>query len=149
MTVLYTDIGELVTNDPTHGDGGPLGIIADAALVVDGSEIVWVGRRADAPASEHVDAAELRDQGVEAFPEHVLVGRRHYSDIDPYRLRTAKSLEFMLLKSAQEFWLQFNWQFANFVEKECAPIGHLEAADSRSNRSSESAAFIPEQFALE
>ena len=43
MTVLYTDIRELVTNDPSH-DGGPLGIIADAALVVDGSDIV-VGRK--------------------------------------------------------------------------------------------------------
>ena len=38
MTTLYTDIGELVTNDPTQGDAGPLGIIADAALVVDGDQ---------------------------------------------------------------------------------------------------------------
>src|SRR3954465_3716244 len=82
-----------------------------------------------------------RDLGQE-----VLVGRRHDSDIDPYRLRTAKSLEFMLLKSAQEFWLQFNWQFANFVEKECAPIRHLEAADSRRNRSGARAAPSPHQF---
>ena len=36
MTVLYTDIRELVTNDPANGDGDPLGIITDAALVVDG-----------------------------------------------------------------------------------------------------------------
>ena len=37
MTVLYTDIRELVTNDPANGDGDPLGIITDAALVVDGA----------------------------------------------------------------------------------------------------------------
>src|SRR5437773_12401992 len=61
--------------------------------------------------------------------QEVLVGRRHYSDIDPYRLRTAKSLESMLLKSAQEFRLQFNWQFANIVETDCAQIGSYDAAD--------------------
>jgi len=51
-----TGIGQLVTCDPTVGDGSPLGVIPDAALVLDGSKVVWVGRAVDAPdADEQVD----------------------------------------------------------------------------------------------
>jgi imidazolonepropionase len=51
-TVIVTGIGELVTNDPTVGDGSPLGLITDAAVVVEGNRIVWVGAEADAPAAD-------------------------------------------------------------------------------------------------
>ncbi|HEX4471774.1 MAG TPA: imidazolonepropionase [Nocardioides sp.] len=54
-TTLITDIGELVTNDPDADD--LLGIIRDAAIVVDGPHVAWVGRAADAPAADQqVDA---------------------------------------------------------------------------------------------
>lgn len=56
MTVLYTGIGELVTNDPSQGDGSALGIIDDAAIVVDGDEIAWIGHSSNAPAADrHTD----------------------------------------------------------------------------------------------
>ena len=59
MTVLYTNIRELVTNDPANGDGDPLGIITDAALVVDGAKIAWIGRRAEAPdADDRISCAD-------------------------------------------------------------------------------------------
>jgi len=58
MSTLYTGIGELVTNDPGAGDGSALGVIADAALLVDGGTIGWVGPKAEAPeADRRVDWA--------------------------------------------------------------------------------------------
>lgn len=58
-TTLITHIGELVTNDPDARGAQPdlLGTIEDAALVVEGSSIAWVGPAAEAPdADERVDA---------------------------------------------------------------------------------------------
>ncbi|MFD7442398.1 imidazolonepropionase [Streptomyces sp. NPDC059909] len=56
-TTLVSNIGSLVTNDPTVGDGSPLGLIEDAALLLDGETVAWVGRAADAPqADESYDA---------------------------------------------------------------------------------------------
>ena len=45
MALLIEGIGQLVTNDPTLGDG-PLGLIRDAAVVVEGDAVAWVGPRA-------------------------------------------------------------------------------------------------------
>jgi imidazolonepropionase len=54
FSTLITNIGELVTNDPEAAD--LLGVVDDAALVVEGSAVAWVGRAADAPAAdERVD----------------------------------------------------------------------------------------------
>ncbi|GAA2521612.1 imidazolonepropionase [Winogradskya humida] len=52
MSLLLTNIGELVTQDDA------VGIVHDAAVVVDGERIVWVGPAAAAPAAdERIDAA--------------------------------------------------------------------------------------------
>lgn len=51
MTTLITDIGSLLTNDPE------LGTLTDAAIVLDGDKVAWVGSAASAPAAdERVDA---------------------------------------------------------------------------------------------
>jgi imidazolonepropionase len=56
-TTLITGIGELVTCESTLGDGSLLGIVHDAALIVDGTgEVAWVGSASVAPAAdERVD----------------------------------------------------------------------------------------------
>ena len=49
---LITGIAELVTNDPAAGDGSPLGLIPDAAVIVTGETVSWVGPARRAPAAD-------------------------------------------------------------------------------------------------
>ncbi len=56
-SLLITNIGELVTNDPQAGPG-LLGLVRDAAVLADGAHVAWVGPAAAAPAADAVlDAA--------------------------------------------------------------------------------------------
>ncbi|MFE4669365.1 imidazolonepropionase [Streptomyces sp. NPDC056716] len=56
-TTVITNIATLVTNDPSLGDGTPLGLIQDAAVVIDGDRVVWTGESSKAPATDNrVDA---------------------------------------------------------------------------------------------
>ncbi|HSN02786.1 MAG TPA: imidazolonepropionase [Acidimicrobiales bacterium] len=58
MTTLYTNIGELTTNDVRLGDATSMGRIFDAALVEEAGRVAWVGPAADAPAAdEAIDCA--------------------------------------------------------------------------------------------
>ncbi len=59
-TTLITNIASLVTNDPAQGDGGPLGLLTDAAVVLDGEKIAWVGPAAKAPAADETYDADGR-----------------------------------------------------------------------------------------
>ena len=45
--MLVDRIGELVTNDASWG--GMLGIVRDAAVVVDGDRIAWIGSSREVP----------------------------------------------------------------------------------------------------
>ena len=51
-SLLLTGIGELVTNDPGAGDGSPLGLLTDAALLLEHGRVAWVGPRLEAPAAD-------------------------------------------------------------------------------------------------
>lgn len=59
-TTLITNIAGLVTNDPAQGDGTPLGLLTDAAVVLDGETVAWVGPAAEAPAADEIHDAKHR-----------------------------------------------------------------------------------------
>ena len=66
-TVLVDNIGELVTNDPSTGEG-PLGIVRDAAVLVVDGVVAWVGARGAAPDA---DAAVVDAGGRAVLPGFV------------------------------------------------------------------------------
>ncbi|GHE61782.1 imidazolonepropionase [Streptomyces longispororuber] len=58
-TTLIHNITTLVTNDQSLGKGA-LGLLQDAAVVLDGTRVAWVGPTADAPAADEAYDAEGR-----------------------------------------------------------------------------------------
>jgi imidazolonepropionase len=58
MTLLVRGIAELVTNDPSLGDGSPLGVLRDAALAIEDGRVAWIGPVDDAPAADRMIDAE-------------------------------------------------------------------------------------------
>jgi imidazolonepropionase len=65
--VLVEGIGELVTNDPSHGP--PLGIVRDAAVAIEGDRVVWTGSRETAP--DGIPGPSLDLEGRAALPGFV------------------------------------------------------------------------------
>ena len=62
-TRLLTNIGELLTNDPSLGDGSAVGRLRDAALLVADGRVAWVGRASDAPAADERSGAHVSATG--------------------------------------------------------------------------------------
>jgi imidazolonepropionase len=78
VSTVVTGIAELVTNDPALGPG-PLGIVSDAALVVDGGRVAWVGPAAGAPAADariDVDGRAVLPGFVDSHTHLVFAGDR-------------------------------------------------------------------------
>jgi imidazolonepropionase len=63
--MLLTGIGELVTNDPApEREGGPLGIVRDAAVLVEDGLVAWVGPSAQAAPHADVEVVDVEGDAV-------------------------------------------------------------------------------------
>jgi imidazolonepropionase len=74
MSLLITNIGELFSNDPEHGD-----VVRDAAVVVNGDRIAWVGPKSGAPDADErldVDGAAVLPGFVDSHSHLIFAGDR-------------------------------------------------------------------------
>jgi hypothetical protein len=85
--------------------------------------------RAAAGARSEKHSVDSTNHAEPSFTYHllkILVCRRHYAHIDSSCLRTPKPFDFLLLNRTQELGLEFERQFANFVEQKRAAIRRLK-----------------------
>ena len=78
-SIVFSNIGELTTNDPTVGDESALGRMKDAALVIDEGRVVWTGQSAAAPAADteiDVEGAAIIPGFVDSHTHLVFAGER-------------------------------------------------------------------------
>lgn len=59
-STLIANIGQLVTNDPAQGDGTSLGVLHDAAVVIEDERVAWVGPAFATPPTDLAFDAEAR-----------------------------------------------------------------------------------------
>ncbi|MEY2946197.1 MAG: hypothetical protein RL243_971 [Actinomycetota bacterium] len=75
---LFTNIGQLVTNDATLGSGA-IGVLPDAAMVVEAGLVVWVGSSKQAPAADSakdLEGAAVIPGFVDSHAHPVFAGDR-------------------------------------------------------------------------
>ncbi len=66
-SLAITNIGELLTNDPTVGDGSPVGRLTGAAIVLEEGRVAWVGPASQVPAAD----SQLDANGAAVLPGFV------------------------------------------------------------------------------
>lgn len=75
---LFTNIGQLATNDATLGSGA-IGVLPDAAMVVEAGVVVWVGPSKQAPAADcakDLEGAAVIPGFVDSHAHPVFAGDR-------------------------------------------------------------------------
>ena len=95
-------------------------------------------------------------QVVEIFAEafgidlllQVLVGSSNDSYVGAVRSFVADSFEFSFLQDAQQFALQCERDFTDFVQEQCAPVGQFETAGAVGHSAGERTFDVAEEFAF-
>src|SRR5688572_5089948 len=80
---------------------------------------------------------------------HISISGGDNTHVNFYCVTSSYAFKFTLLEHTQQFRLQVNRQFANFVEKDRSAIGNLKTSDATRVSARESAPFVAEQFALD
>lgn len=78
-SVIFTNIGELITNDPAVGDESVMGRIKNGALVVEDGIVAWTGEALNAPSADtqiDVQGAAMLPGFVDSHTHLVFAGER-------------------------------------------------------------------------
>ena len=88
----------------------------------------------------------------EAIVQHLLlqvtIGRGKHPYVDPQDGIVTDPLQVAVLQYPQQFCLQAQRQFTDFVEEQCAVIGHFELAGAMMDRPGEGTFDMAEQLTL-
>src|SRR5439155_10871856 len=82
-------------------------------------------------------------------PFQVAMGRRHKPSVDSPRSWAPQALEFPLLQNAQQFWLEFQGDITDFVQKQRALVRQLQPATLLCDCTGEGTPLVPEKFTLQ
>src|SRR5205085_12172519 len=74
------------------------------------------------------------------------VGRRDDANVDSSRCRVTQRSELAFLNHAQQSYLRFRWNVADFIEKDRAAISNLEQSFLGGDRAGKRAARMAEQL---
>ena len=72
----------------------------------------------------------LAETAFRHFRLQIAIRRGQHADIDANRLARTDALERFLLQHAEQFGLQAEVDFRNFIQKQRAAVGRFEASDA-------------------
>ena len=100
---------------------------------------------------KHIETVEqvLPKLPVSNILLQIAVGGGNDPDIDVQGVNAAQSFKFTILQDPQQLRLQFEGQFADFVQKKSALVGQFDAADFLADGAGKPTFFVSKKFALQ